>query len=73
VQAYVKMRQGDTADKFEMTYTSPRTLLGIIRLSQALARLRFSNKVSRDDVEEAMRLTSMSKASLFATDDDENR
>jgi DNA replication licensing factor MCM7 len=37
-------------------YTTPRTLLGIIRLSQALARIRFSEIVTESDVEEALRL-----------------
>ena len=45
-----------------------RQLLSILRLSQALARLRFSDFVAREDVDEAIRLTHMSKASL--TDDD---
>lgn len=29
------------------TYTTPRTLLSILRLSQALAKLRFSNLVEQ--------------------------
>jgi len=37
-------------------YTTPRTLLGIIRLSQAMARLRFSEIVEEADVDEALRL-----------------
>jgi DNA replication licensing factor MCM7 len=39
-------------------------------LSQALARLRFSDFVAREDVDEAIRLTHMSKASLLDDDDD---
>jgi DNA replication licensing factor MCM7 len=45
-----------------------RQLLSILRLSQAIARLRFSDYVAREDVDEAIRLIHMSKASL--TDDD---
>merc|ERR1711939_58055 len=45
--------------------TSARTLLGILRLSQALARLRFSTEVERSDVDEALRLMEFSKASLM--------
>jgi len=41
-----------------------RQLLSILRLSQAIARLRFSDTVAREDVDEAIRLTHMSKASL---------
>ncbi|MCJ1278896.1 Mcm2-7 hexameric complex component [Puttea exsequens] len=69
VGAYVRMRQQskrDEATKKQYTYTSPRTLLGIVRLSQALARIRFSSQVSTDDVDEALRLVEVSKASLYA-------
>ena len=41
-----------------------RALLSILRLSQALARLRFAESVDAADVDEAIRLTYMSKASL---------
>ena len=49
-------------------HATPRTLLGIVRLAQALARLRFSNTVSQDDVDEALRLVEASKESLAADD-----
>ena len=68
VGAYVRMRQGhkrDEGTKKQFSYTSPRTLLAIIRLSQALARLRFSTEVLTDDVDEALRLVDVSKASLY--------
>ena len=68
VGAYVRMRQAqkrDEGSKKQFTHTSPRTLLGIIRLSQALARLRFSSQVVTDDVDEALRLIEVSKASLY--------
>jgi DNA replication licensing factor MCM7 len=45
-------------------HVSPRTLLAVLRLSQALARLRFASEVVSDDVDEALRLLSASKASL---------
>ncbi|KAG5495610.1 hypothetical protein GH5_03275 [Leishmania sp. Ghana 2012 LV757] len=41
-----------------------RTLLSLIRLSQACARLRFSERVLEEDVREAGRLLDCSKASL---------
>lgn len=47
-----------------MTFTSARNLLGILRLSTALARLRLSNTVDKNDVNEAIRLMEMSKDSL---------
>ena len=68
VGAYVRMRQQqkrDEGSKKQFTHTSPRTLLGILRLSQALARLRFSDQVVTEDVDEALRLTEVSKASLY--------
>jgi DNA replication licensing factor MCM7 len=48
----------------EFTYTTARSLLGILRLSSALARLRFDHQVKQSDVEEAMRLMHVSKISL---------
>lgn len=69
VGAYVRMRQQqkrDEANKRQFTHISPRTLLGILRLSQALARLRFSNEVVTEDVDEALRLVEVSKASLYS-------
>ena len=56
-------------DRIEETedfqYTSARTLLSIIRVSTALARLRFSETVTLQDVDEAIRLSEVSKASLL--------
>lgn len=69
VGAYVRMRQQQKKDeggKKQFTHTSPRTLLGILRLSQALARLRFSSQVATDDADEALRLIEVSKASLYS-------
>ena len=68
VGAYVRMRQAQKRDeggKKHFTHTSPRTLLGVLRLSQALARLRFASLVVTDDVDEALRLVEASKASLY--------
>ena len=68
VGAYVRLRQAQKRDeggKKQFTHTSPRTLLGVLRLSQALARLRFAAEVVADDVDEALRLIDVSKASLY--------
>jgi DNA replication licensing factor MCM7 len=68
VGAYVQKRR--QAHDFQKTqngdfvYTQPRTLLAILRMSQALARLRFSNVVHEEDVCEALRLMDSSKQSL---------
>ncbi|EPY24211.1 minichromosome maintenance protein 7 (cell division control protein 47) [Angomonas deanei] len=50
-----------------------RTLLSLIRLSQACARLRFSERVSEVDVREAGRLLDCSKASLQSRPGDQHR
>lgn len=74
VGAYVRLRQQqkrDEAGKKTFTHTSPRTLLGILRLSQALARLRFADEVITEDVDESLRLIEVSKASLY--DDNQDR
>ena len=69
IKTYVRLRdQQQRAEKKgkSFTHTTPRTLLGVVRLAQALARLRFSNEVTRDDVDEALRLVEASKESLNA-------
>ncbi|KAF9320739.1 Mcm2-7 hexameric complex component [Podila horticola] len=68
VDAYVQSRQNGKAEREngqEFTYVSARTLLGVLRLAQALARLRFSDVVTVEDVNEALRLVDVSKASLY--------
>ncbi|KAK7747747.1 DNA replication licensing factor MCM7 [Diatrype stigma] len=68
-KTYVRMREAQRrAEKRnqQFTYTTARTLLGVVRLAQALARLRFAAAVSSDDVDEALRLMEASKESLAA-------
>jgi DNA replication licensing factor MCM7 len=68
VQTYIKLRQeskkNENSNKF-FSHTSPRTLLGILRMSQALARIRFANQVELQDVDEALRLVHAAKNSLY--------
>jgi DNA replication licensing factor MCM7 len=74
VRSYVTMRKDDfvgpTGEGMDQskgnngTYTTARTLLSILRLSQALARLRFQEDVIREDVDEAIRLMEASSRSL---------
>merc|ERR1712003_162878 len=45
-----------------------RQLLSVLRMAQALARLRFDEEVSHTDVTEAIRLVRASKASLEEDD-----
>lgn len=51
------------------TAMTARQLLSILRLSQALARLRFATEVIHQDVDEAIRLVYVSKSSLSEQDE----
>ncbi|KAL7681569.1 putative mini-chromosome maintenance protein [Plasmopara halstedii] len=65
-----KFRQsGDGGAHDAQTAMTARQLLSILRLSQALARLRFSTEVIHQDVDEAIRLVYVSKASLTEQND----
>ncbi|VDO42365.1 unnamed protein product [Haemonchus placei] len=63
VEMYVDMRRVSRESE-DSTFASPRLLLSVIRMSTALARLRLSNVVMSDDIEEAIRLMQASKDSL---------
>uniref|UniRef100_A0A7R9WPW9 MCM C-terminal AAA(+) ATPase domain-containing protein n=1 Tax=Craspedostauros australis TaxID=1486917 RepID=A0A7R9WPW9_9STRA len=71
VEAYVTLRMEDRPSSRkgkragDQTVMTARQLLSILRLSQALARLRFSDFIAKEDVDEAIRLTHMSKATLL--------
>lgn len=70
---YVKKRKFEAnykTDKTKYAYTTPRTLLAMIRLAQGLAKLRFSDEVSQEDVEEAMRLMDSAQKSLKPDEED---
>mmetsp|Transcript_11354 Transcript_11354/g.22182 ORF Transcript_11354/g.22182 Transcript_11354/m.22182 type:complete len:797 (-) Transcript_11354:151-2541(-) len=72
VEEYVSMRQQDAADAREaesQALLTARQLLSILRMAQALARLRFSTVVSQNDVQEAIRLVRASKISLEEDED----
>ncbi|OAF67001.1 DNA replication licensing factor MCM7 [Intoshia linei] len=68
-QAYVEMRKEARNDSASHGFTSPRSLLSLIRISIALAKLRLSNEVSQADICEAMRLIEKSKASRHIDSD----
>ncbi|KAK6344075.1 Mcm2-7 hexameric complex component [Orbilia brochopaga] len=68
VSAYVRMRQAMKKDSENRRQVTPRTLLALVRFSQALARLRFSDTVEMADVDEALRLTEVAMASLYEKD-----
>ena len=58
-------RYGSSGGGSNQAVMTARQLLSILRLSQALARLRLAPAVIMEDVEEAIRLTYASKASLL--------
>eukprot|EP00915_Cephaloidophora_sp_WS-2016_P002752 GHVH01003713.1.p1 GENE.GHVH01003713.1~~GHVH01003713.1.p1 ORF type:complete len:820 (-),score=117.48 GHVH01003713.1:151-2610(-) len=62
IRAHERLLKNLTGE--EDSYTTPRTLFSIIRLAQALARVRFDHIVTIEDVEEACRLMDASKKSI---------
>lgn len=54
----------------DKTFTSARNLLGILRLSTALARLRLADSVHKKDIDEAIRLVIESKVSINETENE---
>ncbi|KAH6847493.1 MCM2/3/5 family-domain-containing protein [Chaetomium sp. MPI-CAGE-AT-0009] len=78
VKTYVRLRGSQRraekrAQANNFGHTTPRTLLGVVRLAQALARLAFRNVVTQDDVDEALRLIEASKESLAGDDQSRGR
>lgn len=72
VESYVRLRKQSKEEEEQNkshSYTSARTLLGVLRLAQALARLRYSDEVEHGDVDEALRLMEVSKESLYEEED----
>jgi DNA replication licensing factor MCM7 len=51
-------------------YITPRTLLGIIRLAQAMAKLNFRDEVTQGDIDEGINLMDFSIRSLRTLKDD---
>jgi len=66
VAKYVEKRkfQRDGNQDTSYLYVTTRTLLGIIRLAQAMSKLSFRNEVNQADVDEAIRLMDYSIRSL---------
>ena len=66
VQKYVEKRKMEVEQKNKQgyQYITPRSLLAVIRLSQALAKLRMNDKVKQEDVDEALRLVEISQSSI---------
>jgi DNA replication licensing factor MCM7 len=66
IERYVDVRK-DVYDPLKdgYQYITPRTLLAMIRLSQALARLRFNGEVEQIDVDVALKLIDSSRSSIL--------
>ncbi|ELP87124.1 protein PROLIFERA, putative [Entamoeba invadens IP1] len=71
VDCYANKRQ-KTKNKKDDIIITPRSLLGIIRLSQSLARIRFSQEVSSGDVDEALTLINASREAIERFSEGEN-
>uniref|UniRef100_A0A913HLD5 DNA replication licensing factor MCM7 n=1 Tax=Strongyloides stercoralis TaxID=6248 RepID=A0A913HLD5_STRER len=67
VDMYVDLRKHARVSN-DSTYTSPRVLLGVIRMATAVARVRLADEVTMEDIEEAIRLMDVSKSSLHPDD-----
>lgn len=72
IQKYCDKRQKIDGEQAKTTYsyTTPRTLLAVIRIAQAMAKLRFSHEVNKADIEEALRLMEESQRSIIDQSDD---
>ena len=69
VQRYVEVRKEVVdSSKDGYQYITPRTLLALIRLSQALARLRGNDEVEQVDVDAALKLIDSSRNSIVEED-----
>ena len=72
VAKYVEKRkfQREGSDEVSYMYITPRTLLGIIRISQSMAKLHFRDVVVQHDVDQALKLMDYSIRSLRSIKDD---
>jgi len=60
----IRDRKRTASSPDDALFTSPRSLLAIIRLSTAFARLRLADKVEEDDVKAALQLFKSSRESI---------
>lgn len=71
IEAFVDMRAKDKARGAatgSRSTLTPRQLLSILRMAQALARLEMREEVFQKDIEESIRLYHVSKASVMESD-----
>lgn len=72
VRKYVELRN-ESRNSQDTTFTSPRILLAAIRMCTAMARLRLSETVDVNDVQEALRLLDEAKNSLHVHKDEKEK
>lgn len=65
-----KRKKNKEPENAEYDYITPRTLLAMIRLSQGLAKLRFSHTVEKEDIDGALDLVEKAQACLNTDEDD---
>ena len=72
VARYVEKRkfQRDGNEDLSYTYITPRTLLAIIRISQAMAKFQFRDLVEQQDVDQAIKLIDFSFTTLQNMNDE---
>ncbi|KAK9710605.1 DNA replication licensing factor MCM7 [Basidiobolus ranarum] len=64
INTTLNARGSRNGQKGPAVHITARTLLGIIRLAQALARIRFAEQVNTQDIDEALRLMDSAHSSL---------
>ena len=73
VQKYVEKRKEEKeSNKQGYQYITPRSLLAVVRLAQALAKLQMNDRVLQKDIDEALRLVEVSQSSINNTDENIN-
>ena len=72
---YVEKRkfQRDGKEEVSYMYITPRTLLAIIRIAQAMAKFNFRDFVSQQDVDQAIKLMDSSFRTLEGISDNKDR
>ena len=70
VDVYLSLRNNDSRDPNDDTYTSARSLMTIIRLSMASAKVRMSPTVDEIDVNRAVSLIAAARASIQEDNDE---
>lgn len=63
---YAEIRREELLNYQGCSYTTPRSLISVLRMSQAFARINLRDRISSFEVEESLRLIQVSKTSVFS-------